>query len=393
MDPNDRWPDARSFCLAVTRGNAEGGVPDELREMAGFGSWALLWLVVWGIVTTRAYASGSGSVMLLLSALLVPVGFLLQGWNVHRSGFGIRQILRVGVWPPKWWGLWWPRALRRPDDMWHELPQSARLGRIALSVFFVATPVLVWIERLAASSNATPYALSFLRGTEYAVVGLTALAIVVLAVRWRRRGLGPDQLARWLVGSTTSGSFWRLPQISPLLQSAGRGLPPGPVTPHDYLRAISEAADALTGSARASGSALAIAAARTLLAEIDALDSELASLRRNAEPVEVMRVEERLAVLSDEVGRGEGGQDHEEMRLLLRGQLDVFRRLIARQEHAAADRARLLDKLRCLWTAVRQLHTDSETPATSPSAIASLLALCLSIESDAHHLTPTLAQG
>jgi hypothetical protein len=276
--------------------------------------------------------------------------------------------------------------------MWHELPQSARLGRIALSMFFVATPVLVWIERLAASGNAGPSALSLLRGTEYAVVGLTALAIMVLAVRWRRRGLGTDQLARWLVGSTTSGSFWRLPQISPLLQSSGRGQPPGPVTPHDYLRAISEAADALTGAARASGSA-AVAAARTLLAKIDARDSELASLRRNAEPIEVMRVEERLAVLGDEVGRGEGGQDHEEMRVLLRGQLDVFRRLITRHEHTAADRARLLDKLRSLWTAVRQLRRGDETPAAHPSGIVSLLALCLSIESDAHEPGPTLAHG
>jgi hypothetical protein len=148
----------------------------------------------------------------------------------------------------------------------------------------------------------------------------------------------------------------------------------------------------LTGSARAPGSA-AVAAARTLLAEIDARDSELASLRRNAEPIEVMRVEERLAVLGDEVGRGEGGQDHEEMRLLLRGQLDVFRRLIARHEHAAAERARLLDTLRSLWTAVRQLRMDDERPVARPSGIESLLALCLSIESDAHEPSPTLAQG
>lgn len=390
LNPDDRWPDARSFCVAVSRGNAEGGVPDEVREVAGFGSWALLWLVVWAGVTVRAYAGGSGSIMLLLSALLVPVGFLLQVWNIHRAGFGIRQILRVGFWPPKWWGLWWPRPLRRPDDMWHELPESARFGRLALSVFFVATPGLAYVERLAVLGGATPFALSVLRGIEYAVILLTAIAIAVLALRWRRRGMGTDQLARWLVGPTTSGSFWRLPQITPLLQSKG-GEAPGPVTPHDFLRALSEAADGLTGAARACGSA-AVAAARTLLAEIDTLDTELASLRRNAEPVEVMRVEERLAVLGEEVGRGDGGTEHEQMRVLLRGQLEVFSRLQARQEVVAAHRLELVDKLRSLWTAIRQLRTDGETPTPRTSHAEAVRALCLSIEREAHERSLTVAQ-
>lgn len=124
----------------MKRGNAEAGVPDELREMAGFGSWALLWLVVWGMVATRALLDGTGSAMLLLTALLVPIGFALQEWNIHRAGFSVRQIRRVGFWPPKWWGLWWPRQLRRPDDMWHELSRSARFGRVVLSVFVVVTP-------------------------------------------------------------------------------------------------------------------------------------------------------------------------------------------------------------------------------------------------------------
>jgi predicted Ser/Thr protein kinase len=377
QDPNDRWPDARSFCVAVTRGDAEAGVPDELRAIAGFGSWALLWFVVWGVIATRAFAAGSGSVMLLLSALLVPVGFALQGLHVHRAGFGLRQILSVGFWPPKWWGLWWPGALRRPDDMWHELPHSARLGRIALTVFFVATPSLAYVERLAAGNGArlTP---GILRSVGYALIALTAVAISVLALRWRSRGVGNDQLARWLVGSTTSGSFWREPQISPLLRPVDGERPTGPSTPHEYLRAISNAAEGLAGSARAPGSD-AIAAARTLLGGIESMDAEIASLRRNADPIEVLRVEERLAVLGE--GSGRADHDQAQMRSLLRRQLEVFTRLKARQEQVVSVRSQLIEQLRSLWAAVRDLGNDDATPSARTISADSLRALCTAIES------------
>jgi hypothetical protein len=378
QDPNDRWPDARNFSVAVTRGDAEAGVPDELRSVAGFGSWALLWLVVWGVIATRAYGAGNGSVMLLLSALLVPVGFALQGWNVHRAGFGIGQILSVGFWPPKWWGLWWPAPLRRPDDMWHELPHSARLGRIALTVFFVATPSLAYFERLVAASGGTRLTPGLLRNLGYLLIVLTAVAIAVLALRWRSRGVGNDQLARWLVGSTTSGSFWREAQISPLLRPVAGEHPTGPSTPHDYLRAISEAAEALAGSARASGSD-AIAAARTLLGRIEAMDVEIASLRRNADPIEVLRVEERLAVLGEGTGRSD--HDQAQMRSLLRRQLEVFTRLKARQEQVVTGRTRLIEQLRSVWVAVRDLGNNDASPAARTIGVESLRALCAGIES------------
>jgi predicted Ser/Thr protein kinase len=387
QDPNDRWPDARSFCVAVTRGDAEAGVPDELRAIAGFGSWALLWFVVWGVIATRAFAAGSGSVMLLLSALLVPVGFALQGLNVHRAGFGLRQILSVGFWPPKWWGLWWPGALRRPDDMWHELPHSARLGRIALTVFFVATPSLAYVERLAAgSASLTP---GILRSVGYVVIALTAVAIAVLALRWRSRGVGSAQLARWLVGSTTSGSFWSEPQISPLLRPVNGEQPTGPSTPHEYLRSISDFAEALAGSARAPGSD-AIAAARTLLGRIASADAEIASLRRNADPIEVLRVEERLAVLGE--GNGPADNDQAQMQSLLRRQLALFTRLKARQEQVVDARSRLIEQLRSLWAAVRDLGKDEATPSARTSSAEALRALCAAIEhAEFHHRRADLA--
>lgn len=261
---------------------------------------------------------------------------------------------------------------------------------------------LAYLERFAASGGASALTLGVLRSLGYALLAVTAVAIAVLAIRWRRRGMGTDQLARWLVGSTTSGSFWRQPQISPLLRAAVDGQPTGPTTPHEYLRAICDATDNLTGAARAHGCD-AVASARTLLAGIELLDAELVALRRDADPIDVMRVEDRLAML----GRTslQDDQDREQMRILLSGQLEVFARLTAWQEQVVTERAELVDRLRSLWAAVRQLGSDDATPTVRASSAESLRELHLAIERDVQerrlaatrtvvdHPRPTRGQG
>jgi hypothetical protein len=381
-DPDDRWPDARSLAQAFAAGNTEAGVPDELRAIAGFGTWTALWAIAWGTVAARAYLAGSGSLMLLLSAFLVPVGFALQAWHLRASGFSLRQIAHVAFWPPKWWGLWWPRRLRRPDDMWHALPPSARFGRAALTLFFVATPTLAYAERLVASDATSRSWSTALRGAEYAVILLTAGVIGAIAIRWSGRGLGVEQLARWLVGSTTSGSFWRTPQVSPLLDDSTLEQPKRPGTPHEYLRAISEAAGSLQGSARSVGSD-AVAAARTLRAGIEACDAELRRLRRDADPIEASRLEERLALLGEDLEQGITNDDQAQMRLLLRRQLDLFARLGARQEIVADRRGILVEHLSSLWKLLREMKADGASTTQPSAASDSLRALCVSIEGEA----------
>jgi predicted Ser/Thr protein kinase len=390
--PDDRWPDARSLGLAIEAGNAEAGVPDELRAMSGFGAWTALWFAAWGTIAVRAWFAGSGSLMLILSALLVPVGFALQAWHLHRGGFSLRQIAYVSFWPPKWWGLWWPRGLRRPDDMWHALPRSARFGRAMLTLFFVVTPALVYVERLVGFSPTTAAWQAALRSAEYGIIVLTAVAIGALAMRWSGRGLDVDQLARWLVGSTTSGSFWRAPQVSPLLDDPKREETKGPTTPHDYLRAISEAAATLQGSARAAGSD-AVAAARTLMAAIDACDAELRVLRRDADPLEASRIQERLALLGETGDEGVTYDDQAQMRQLLRHQLELFARLGVRQEMVAARRRQLADRMSSLWHALRQLAREGVGVPTGERATdrEALRALCLSIENGS--VSPTTQKG
>ena len=392
-EPDDRWPDARSFAHAVARGNAEAGVPDELREVAGFGSWSLLWILVWAVVAAREYLNGRSSILLTFVALLVPVGFGLQGWHIHRSGFSARQILYVGFWPPKFWSLWWPRRLRRPDDLWGMLPLSSRVGRVMLTIFFIATPILAYIESGAAPGGATPLATRMLKYVSYILVTVTTIGIVTLAARWRRLGMGTKEMAGLIIGSSVSGTFWRQPQISPFLLNANKGQAAGPTTPHELLRAIADTAESLAGATRASGSN-AVAAARVLLPAIEMLDNELESLRRNADPAEVVRVEVRLALMEEAGARAGGGgdEDHEQMRVLLRRQLELFARLQARREAVMHQQKQLVERLRSLWVALCKLRQDdpklTSNASQSASHVESLRALCLAIERDGLTIGP-----
>jgi serine/threonine-protein kinase len=385
-DPEARWPDGRSLRLALTPdGSSDVGLPDELRDLPGFGLWAALWALVWAAIAAREVAGGGDPTLIVIIGLLVPVGFLLLSWNVFRSGFRSMQILRVACWPPKWWGLWWPRPLRRAGDMWSCLPRSARVTRSTLTAFFLAMPALLfagkwWLSSSLASGSRQAVARHWFGVAEYGVALLTAIVGSGSAVLWRRRGLPAADVAWLLVGPTVGTRFWGRPHISALLTR-----PPGqsgacardePQSPHDYLRSISDAAEQLTGPARALGSD-AVAAARQVLSHIEALDKEIAMLARDADPVEVSRIEQKLAALDGDTT----DSDEQQMRMLLESQLGLLRRLGARLDGAATHRAHRVGMLGTLSLYVANLRArTAEDSLDSGELTSNIRALCLAIE-------------
>jgi hypothetical protein len=384
VEPSGRWPDGKSLRVALASEDLpDAALPSDLRDIPSFGTWAALWGVVWGMAAMSEYAEGGDATLLTLVALLVPVGFLLHAWNIGRKGFRPLHILRVGFLPPKWWGMWWPRPLRRPDDVWECLPRSAQLTRIAITSFFILAPVLTylakWTLALPAFSAQRPVFRLTFRVAEVIIISLTGAIVAASIWLWRRRGIAGGDIPRLLLGSTVGATFWARPQIAAVLRARA---PDGEAcgvrldTPHDFLRGLSEAAELLGGRARPVGSA-ALGAGRQLLALIEARAAEIATLARDADPAEISRLERKLA----EIGDSPSDADEQQMRMLLRSQLELLRRLRGRLEAATSHREHLVEMLKALYLQVMDLRARGagENLEAQP-IIARIRALCAAIE-------------
>jgi serine/threonine-protein kinase len=373
-----RWSSARELKDALTRAvsTSAGALPETLRDLPSFGPYAVLWVVAWTALAVLTRQSTGERALLLLVAVLVPVGLVLHVWNVGRHGLSLRELACVAFWPPEWWGMWWPRALRRPGDLWARLPRPARLARVALSTFFVALPAMIlarpwftakgWLPAFDADPG-------WFAAAEVSLVLITA-AVTIGALRWAsRRGLTTAEATRVLFGSTTPSPAWSNPRVSRLLTAGSLGVrPPDRDSPSDHRRAIEDVVPLLPSEAATVGAAAAHAA-RFLLIAIEERDRQLVSLARDASAPELDRLTSRLSAL-DEAASSDS-DERRELRDLVRHQLEVVRRMHTRHELVAEHRARLFDLMRGLWTQLSVLR-DAAGSSTMPQICARVRVLC-----------------
>jgi hypothetical protein len=352
-DPNDRWASARSLrdALGLADDEPSHGSPALAHELPAFGPYALLWATLWVTLAASPFRSIGDRALLVLIALIVPAGLVLHVWNVAGGGLPPSQIARVAFWPPEWWGMWWPRRLRRPSDLWRRLPWPARLVRSALSAFVIALPALIltrqWTEAVTGAG------VGWFGATETALVSAAA-AIVLLALSWaHRRGLEWPDTVRLLFGATIMSAGWDAPPLRRLLAPVHGGVrPPEPREPADYVRAIEEVATRLNGSVRESASRAAEVTHR-LVDFIDDCDAELNSVSKAGGAGGTDRVAEQIAALESTVRRD---NEMAELLRLLRAQLEVVERMRVRAEVLSSRRARLLQFMHGVWTRVAALQ-------------------------------------
>jgi hypothetical protein len=366
-DPAQRWPNARSLYEGLVLLDEESTVslPASVRELPAFGPYAVLWAMLWLTLAASPFRSVWDRALLGFIAILVPAGLVMHVSNVAGGGLSLGQLTRVAFWPPDWWGMWWPRALRRPTDLWRRLPWGARLVRIGVSVFIITLPALIltrqWVEAV------TQAPVGWFGKTERAlVIGVVALVIVV---GWwaRRRALSWHETTRLLFGATTSSTGWNTPALRRLLAPAQGGVrPPERDEPADHMRAIDEAVSRLEEPARGEASRAADAA-RKLVALLDRCDAELHALSLGSGVSETDRIGAQLSALENV-----GHQDDETRRLaeLLRSQLELVHRMRVRCEMLSSRRARLLLLLHGVWTRVSAL--SGLTPAAERAELARL---------------------
>jgi tRNA A-37 threonylcarbamoyl transferase component Bud32 len=393
-DRSLRWASARELEEALGRvvGTSAACLPEALRDLPSFGPYAALWFLFWTALAVLTGQPAGERALLMLVALLVPVGLALHVWNVGRHGLPPLELVRVACWPPEWWGMWWPRALRRPGDLWTRLPRPARLARIVLSAFFVALPTMILAKQWLAADGWLP-ALSASPGWFAAVEGafvLGAAAVTAGALTWaRRRGLSMPQATALSRRTAHAPPAWSEPRVARLLTPGAFGVrPPERDAPADHRRAIDELVPLLPPEATDVG-AEAARAARRLLVAIDECDRQLASLARDASATELDRLTAQLTAL-DDVSPREDDERHE-LRELVRHQLEVVRRMHGRHELVSEQRGRLFDLMRGLWTQLSLIRDAGAGSATTPQSCRRVRALCAEIADQLEGARPSAA--
>jgi serine/threonine protein kinase len=154
-DPAARWARAEDLRDSVQGAAADApALPEELERIDGLGTALLATLL--GCVEASyllALAVHAGGMLAAEWDLATAAALaLIPPFSARRAvrALGWRETLRVMFHPPSFWSSWWPRPLRRADDLWNRLPQPVRRFRawrdstILLWVgFTAAVPVIV----------------------------------------------------------------------------------------------------------------------------------------------------------------------------------------------------------------------------------------------------------
>ena len=372
-DPKARWAraeDLRDELQTLAREASE--LPEGLQRVemlltkflaADVAIVAIFYLwSVWDPRGMAAFGAGNWEVWALFGANLAFLPALALAWATPTiRKFGWRDTLRAMLHPPRAWVHWWPKALRRTDDIWERLPKPLR--RLRNVIDGVATFLVLDISLflLVATTGGGAYGDWFFSVMQKnAGLGLWFHAAVrgLLPVVWvgyeffrakKLLGVTARDLTHMLkTPHLADDPGWSKPKFARLL---------GAETQSRAIRAP-QSADELVRSIRALASRLvrsgwmpddeSVRAAEAVEKAIVALEGEIARLHQDLDPVESERLDRRLAALTS-------SEEDAELRKLLEGQRAVLARLEQRRQAKEARRDRLRDQLVSLYVQLLEM--------------------------------------
>jgi hypothetical protein len=373
-DPAARWErgeDVRLELEAASR--SVGTLPEALARIQGLGT-KFLWGTGAVAIATGAMTAWnprwlehpqSGLIILYQLTLFPAIAAAVAAIHARKSGW--RETIRAMFNPTAGWKHWWPRALRREEDIWDRLPKPLRRLRSVLDgvVLYLLSDVAVLL--IMGTTGGGAYGDLVFRSLKDLGPAVTPLLFGLpkfVAIGWaiaefrrtkRLLGLSSREVGDLLASPHLStDAVWSRPRYARLLaaETDEPAASSTPKTPDEFTRAIVEMSTRLrTAGLLPDGESAA--AAQSVLAAIEGLNGEIRRLASEVDPAEGERLERRLA----------GTQD-DEVRRLLESQRDLWRRLQERIREKESRRDRLRDQLMTLW--MQLLELDSRLTRGAP---------------------------
>ena len=358
--PDDRWQNGGAIVEALRpREESWIGLPEELSQHPSGGLILLSVLAGSEVFLYLSHSFKPGSMDFVMGAviplLVLPVLAASYAATARRFSMPWLDLVRISFWSPARWGWWWPRALRRPGDVWDRLPKPVRVVRnvnatLTGMMLGVAMPALFRFIRLWNDGK-----LAQAHGSERLYLAVLTLAVggmigtLAMIVPWAKRfAITRISATRLISEPTWNNPFWRRPEIAAILtppQNSGRqSAATTPQTPVELVAAIDRAALALPDPLRVAGQEAAVAA-HDVLRFIDGVDREMAALSREADPADRAQLERKLASFPTSAS-GDAGRSP--MRDLVEQQLQLFVQLDTRRRQLGDERDRSVGMLRTL---------------------------------------------
>ena len=315
---------------------------------------------LWDPQWMAEFGDGQWGVWLLFASNLAFLPALGLAWAIPTiKKFGWRETLRAMLHPSKSWVHWWPRALRRADDIWDRLPRPLR--RLRNVIDGVATYLILDISlfMLVATTGGGAYGDWFLSvmktGTGLALHGALRGMLPVLWVGYeflrakKLLGISARDLTQVLkTPHLADDPGWNKPKFARLLgaETESRAVRASQ-SPEEIVRVIRPLTSRLVRSGILPDDE-SVRVAESVLAAIGALEGEISRLHQDLDPVEAEKLDRRLAALTS-------SEEDDELRKLIAGQQAMLRRLEQRRQEKEARRDRLRDQLVSLYMQLLEL--------------------------------------
>jgi serine/threonine protein kinase len=257
-DPANRWTDAKSLREALLPSDDESDDTDTflslrvLRILMPISAVAFLASAYLAI-----FAPLNSDVSLLkrlprvlvgtaiFYAVLMSVPAVAAARALRSQGLDAKSIATKILQQPRWWRWWYPRALRRPGDVWDRLPRELRRYRMywgisVIYTFGIYLPLLlmsIYFRRL-------PTYGPVLLLTMFAAGAMTFAARRRTATYLRTRlGANAATVSAIINTPTCRNAFWRRPSTAPLFGQAQTALRVGAGPDSTLTRKLAERID------------------------------------------------------------------------------------------------------------------------------------------------------